>query len=69
MRGCIVKTFFLFTLLIFGASRAFAFIQAGTIQAGTIYESAAAGGATNSLLLEDGFYLLHENSDTMALES
>ena len=49
----------------------FAAIQAAKFQGWKIQDTltTAAAGATNSLLLEDGFYLLHENNDTMQLES
>ena len=63
------KVFFLlFFLLLCGT--AYARIYGGFINAATIHDTVPATvSATNSLLLEDGSYLLHENSDTMQLES
>ena len=54
-------------LLLFSPS-AYAAVQTSILQGATIQNTAVVS-ATNSLLLEDASYLLHENSDTMQLES
>lgn len=59
-----ILLFFLF------AGSAYAYLQGATIQGATLQGWAATVvSSTNSLLLEDGFYLLQENGDTFQLES
>lgn len=65
MKGLI----YLFILFMLFSTNAFAMIQTGTIQAGTIQGAIVdAIASTNALLLETGDHLLHENNDTMKLE-
>lgn len=64
-----MRLFIFSALLIFGTSRAFAFIQGATLQGATIYQSIAANTGVNSfLLLETGDKLLLESGDKIILE-
>ena len=59
----------IFFLILIVSTNAFAAIEGATIHGATIYTTVTTAAATNSLLLEDNFYILHENNDTMQLES
>ena len=63
-----LRLLFILIMGIIVISNAEASINTATLQGFTVQGTDVVAG-TNSLLLEDGSYLLHENSDTMQLEA